>query len=68
LFLPLKRGADDDRVALVADSLDGDREVVEVLRHGAGGYDDFAAGNIDGVIARLHDDVEWVEPGGDNAP
>jgi uncharacterized protein len=41
------------------------QENVDLVR---GGYDDFAAGNIDGVIARLHDDVEWVEPGGGNAP
>jgi uncharacterized protein len=41
------------------------QENVDLVRDG---YDDFAAGNIDGVIARLHDDVEWIEPGGGNAP
>jgi uncharacterized protein len=33
-----------------------------------GGYDDFNNGNIDGVIERLHAEVEWIEPGGGNAP
>ena len=33
-----------------------------------GGYDDFNSGNIDGVIARYHPEIEWVEPGGGNAP
>lgn len=40
-------------------------ENVELVR---GGYDDFNSGNISGVLARLHDDVEWAEPGGGNAP
>jgi uncharacterized protein len=31
-------------------------------------YDDFNSGNMDGVIARLHADVEWIEPGGGNSP
>ncbi|MDX6666834.1 MAG: uncharacterized protein QOK04_214 [Solirubrobacteraceae bacterium] len=34
----------------------------------SGGYDDFNTGNVGGVIARLHPDVEWTEPGGGNAP
>jgi ketosteroid isomerase-like protein len=34
----------------------------------SGGYDDFNTGNVAGVIARLHPDVEWTEPGGGNAP
>lgn len=33
-----------------------------------GGYDDFNSGNIGGVIARLHPEIEWIEPGGGNAP
>jgi len=33
-----------------------------------GGYDDFNSDNIGGVIARLHPDVEWTEPGGGSAP
>lgn len=33
-----------------------------------GGYDDFNSGNIEGVIARFQADVEWIEPGGGNAP
>lgn len=33
-----------------------------------GGYDDFNGGNIEGVIARLHQEIEWIEPGGGNAP
>lgn len=41
------------------------QENVDVVR---GGYDDFNAGNIEGVIARLDPDVEWTEPGGGNAP
>ena len=40
-------------------------ENVELVRDG---YDDFNSGNIPGLIARLADDVEWVEPGGGNAP
>ena len=31
-------------------------------------YDDFNSGNIEGVIARLHAEVEWTEPGGGNSP
>jgi uncharacterized protein len=38
---------------------------VETIR---GAYDSFNSGNIDGVLAVLEDDVEWVEPGGGNAP
>ena len=33
-----------------------------------GGYDDFNSGNIDGVLARFHADIEWTEPGGGKAP
>ena len=33
-----------------------------------GGYDDFNSGNIEGVTARFHPEIEWVEPGGGNAP
>jgi uncharacterized protein len=40
-------------------------ENVDLVR---GGYDDFNSGNVDGVLARLDDDVEWTEPGGGNAP
>lgn len=41
------------------------QENVDLVR---GGYDDFNSGNMDGVLARFHDDIEWVEPGGGNAP
>jgi uncharacterized protein len=41
------------------------RENVDLVR---GGYDDFNSGNIEGVIARFHAEVEWIEPGGGNAP
>ena len=41
------------------------QENVDLVR---GGYDDFNSGNIEGVIARLHAEVEWIEPGGGNAP
>jgi uncharacterized protein len=33
-----------------------------------GGYEDFNSGNIEGVTARFHPEIEWVEPGGGNAP
>jgi ketosteroid isomerase-like protein len=33
-----------------------------------GGYEDFNSGNIDGVLARFHEEIEWVEPGGGNSP
>ena len=33
-----------------------------------GGYDDFNSGNIDGVVARFDADIEWIEPGGGEAP
>jgi uncharacterized protein len=32
------------------------------------GYDDFNSGDIEGVIARFHPEIEWIEPGGGNAP
>ena len=38
---------------------------VETVR---GAYDEFNAGNIDGVITTLADDVAWTEPGGGNSP
>jgi uncharacterized protein len=41
------------------------QENVDLVR---GGYDDFNSGNIDGVIARFHEEVEWIEPGGGNSP
>ncbi len=40
-------------------------ENVEIVR---GGYDDFNSGNIAGVLGRLEENVEWIEPGGGNAP
>jgi len=40
-------------------------ENVEIVR---GGYDDFNSGNIAGVLERLDENVEWIEPGGGNAP
>jgi ketosteroid isomerase-like protein len=41
------------------------QENVDLVR---GGYDDFNSGNVQGVIARLHPEIEWNEPGGGNAP
>jgi ketosteroid isomerase-like protein len=41
------------------------QENVDLVR---GGYDDFNSGNMDGVLARFHDEIEWAEPGGGNAP
>jgi uncharacterized protein len=41
------------------------QENVDLVR---GGYDDFNSRNIDGLLARLDPDVEWIEPGGGNAP
>jgi ketosteroid isomerase-like protein len=41
------------------------QENVDLVR---GGYDDFNSGNIEGTIGRFHADVEWIEPGGGNAP
>jgi ketosteroid isomerase-like protein len=38
---------------------------VETIR---GGYDAFNSGNPGGVLERLDPDVEWIEPGGGNAP
>ena len=38
---------------------------VETIR---GGYDAFNSGNPDGVLERLAAEIEWVEPGGGNAP
>ena len=31
-------------------------------------YEDFNAGNPEGVLALIADEVEWVEPGGGNSP
>lgn len=41
------------------------QENVDLVR---GGYDDFNAGNIEGVIARFDAEIEWKEPGGGNSP
>jgi uncharacterized protein len=38
---------------------------VETVR---GGYEAFNSGNPGGVLERLDPDVEWIEPGGGNAP
>lgn len=38
---------------------------VETLR---GSYDAFNSGNPQAVLERLDPDVEWIEPGGGNAP
>src|SRR5436190_20991680 len=38
---------------------------VETIR---GGYDAFNSGNPGGVLERLAAEIEWVEPGGGNAP
>ena len=40
-------------------------ENVEVAR---GGYEDFNSGNIPGALARYDENIEWIEPGGGNAP
>jgi uncharacterized protein len=32
------------------------------------GYDAFNRGDIPGVLATYQDDIEWIEPGGGNAP
>ena len=40
-------------------------ENVELVR---GAYEDFNSGNIPGVLGRLDAEVEWIEPGGGNAP
>jgi uncharacterized protein len=33
-----------------------------------GGYDEFNRGDVDAVANRFHPEIEWVEPGGGNAP
>ncbi len=33
-----------------------------------GGYDEFNSGKVEDVLARYHPDIEWIEPGGGNAP
>jgi uncharacterized protein len=38
---------------------------VETIR---GGYDAFNSGDIQGVLDRADPEVEWIEPGGGNAP
>jgi ketosteroid isomerase-like protein len=40
-------------------------ENVDLVR---GAYEDFNSGNIPGVIGRYAPDIEWIEPGGGNAP
>jgi uncharacterized protein len=41
------------------------QENVDMVRSA---YDDFNAGNVEGVLARLDQEVEWIEPGGGDAP
>jgi uncharacterized protein len=41
------------------------QENVDLVR---GGYDDFNSGNIDALVARFQPAIEWIEPGGGNAP
>jgi ketosteroid isomerase-like protein len=41
------------------------QENVDLVR---GGYDDFNSGNVEGVLARLDSEVDWIEPGGGNSP
>ena len=41
------------------------QENVDLVR---GGYDEFNSGDIEGVTARFHPEIEWNEPGGGNAP
>jgi ketosteroid isomerase-like protein len=41
------------------------QENVDLVREG---YDDFNSGNVEGVVARFHEKIEWIEPGGGNAP
>jgi ketosteroid isomerase-like protein len=41
------------------------QENVDLVR---GGYDDFNSGNIEGLVARLDAEVDWIEPGGGNSP
>lgn len=33
-----------------------------------GGYDDFNRGDIEAVTARFSAEIDWIEPGGGNAP
>jgi ketosteroid isomerase-like protein len=40
-------------------------ENVEIVR---GAYADFNSGNVPGVLGRLADNVEWIEPGGGSSP
>ena len=41
------------------------QENVDLVRDG---YDDFNSGNIEALTARFHPEIEWIEPGGGNAP
>jgi ketosteroid isomerase-like protein len=41
------------------------QENVDLVR---GGYDEFNSGNIEGVTARFDREIEWIEPGGGDAP
>jgi len=41
------------------------QENVDLVR---GAYDDFNSGNVEGVIGRQDAEIEWIEPGGGNAP
>jgi uncharacterized protein len=41
------------------------QENIDTVR---GAYEDFNGGNIPSVLAVLHEEVEWVEPGGGKAP
>jgi ketosteroid isomerase-like protein len=33
-----------------------------------GAYENFNQGNIPGVLASYHEEIEWIEPGGGSAP
>ncbi len=41
------------------------QENVDLVR---GGYDDFNSGNVEAVLMRYDAEIEWIEPGGGNAP
>ena len=41
------------------------QENVELV---TGGYDDFNRGDVGAVVARFDAEIEWIEPGGGNAP
>jgi uncharacterized protein len=52
--------------------IDSERKVEHMSQENldlvTGGYDDFNSGNIEGVTGRFHPEIQWVEPGGGNAP